>query len=138
MKGLRAKFTPQYIQMKNESAICAPSNQSAETIAQDLEKQWETDFERRLPSEKYIVRRNYELFWWLVILIGGAYLALKSCKDNKQHGPNSIQIELPKWLMHKNWVQKSVDVEIFQARVVPIFKRGDTDNAANYGATLST
>ena len=93
------------------------------------------------PSEEYIVRHNYadeslfrleELNW-----------ALKVSKNNKQPGPDNIQMELLKWLNDDNrkrlltliniwWVEKSADAEIFQARVVPIFKKGDTDNAANY------
>ena len=142
VKGLRTKFTPQYVQMKNESGIHVPLNQRAETIAQYLEnKHWKNDLDMGPPSEEYIVRHNYadeslfrleELNW-----------ALKVSKNNKQPGPDNIQMELLKWLNDDNrkrllslintwWVEKSADAKIFQARVVPIFKKGDTDNAANY------
>jgi exonuclease III len=142
VKGLRTKFTPQYVQMKNERGVHVPLNQRAETIAQYLENtHWNNDRNMGTPSDEYIVRQNNadeslfrieELNW-----------ALKVSKNNKQPGPDNIQMELLKWLNDDNrrrllslintwWVTKSADVELFQARVVPIFKKGETDNAANY------
>ena len=52
-------------------------------------------------------------------------------------------MELLKWLNLENrqcllnlinswWLSKKAPKELFLARVVPIFKKGDTDNAANY------
>ena len=142
VKGLRTKYTPQYVQMKNERGIHVPLNQRAETIAQYLEnKHWKNDQNMGAPSDNYIVRQNgadeslfrlEELNW-----------ALKVSKNNKQPGPDNIQMELLKWLDEENrrkllrlinswWAETTADVELFQARVVPIFKKGETDNAANY------
>ena len=69
--------------------------------------------------------------------------ALKAAKINKQPGPDEIQMELLKWLNTENrtlllklfnewWRHKNAPDELFLARVVPIFKKGDTDVAANY------
>jgi len=134
------------VQIKKERAVHVPLNQRAETIAQYLENtHWNNDrmYDRTMgtPSDEYIVRQNNadeslfrieELNW-----------ALKVSKNNKQPGPDNIQMELLKWLNDDNrrrllslintwWVTKLADVELFQARVVPIFKKGKKNNAANY------
>lgn len=125
VKGLRTKFTPQYVQMKNERGVHVPLNQRAETIAQYLENtHWNNDRNMGTPSDEYIVRQNNadeslfrieELNW-----------ALKVSKNNKQPGPDNIQMELLKWLNDDNrrrllslintwWVTKSADVELFSS-----------------------
>ena len=134
------------MQIKKERAVHVPLNQRAETIAQYLENtHWNNDrmYDRTMgtPSDEYIVRQNNadESFFRIEEL----NWALKVSKNNKQPGPDNIQMELLKWLNDDNrrrllslintwWVTKSADVELFQARVVPIFKKGEADNAANY------
>jgi hypothetical protein len=60
-----------------------------------------------------------------------------------QPGPDNIIMELLKWLNKENrqamllyfnhwWRNKDAPKELFKARVVPIFKKGDTDLAENY------
>ena len=62
VKDLRAKFTPQYVQMKNESGIHVPLSQRAETVARYLKnKHWKNDVPVDMgpPSEEHSVRHNY-------------------------------------------------------------------------------
>ena len=69
--------------------------------------------------------------------------ALRAAKSNKQPGPDELQMELLKWLDASNrarlldlinnwWTERKAPQELFVARVVPIFKKGETDDAANY------
>ena len=69
--------------------------------------------------------------------------ALKSTKNGKQPGPDNLIMELIKWLDKDNreivlnmingwWSNEEAPNELFDARVVPIYKKGETDNAANY------
>ena len=66
--------------------------------------------------------------------------ALRMAKNNKQPGPDNVIMELLKWLDAQNreslldmlnqwWRHKNAPDELFMARVVPIYKKGDTDNA---------
>ena len=69
--------------------------------------------------------------------------AIKRAKPKKQPGPDGITMELVKWLDNANrralldlintwWESQTAPSALFLARVVPIFKKGDTDIAANY------
>ena len=69
--------------------------------------------------------------------------ALKTTKNNKQAGPDGIAMELFKWMDAENrnfllniinhwWRHKQAPESIFRARVVSIFKKGDTDLPENY------
>ena len=69
--------------------------------------------------------------------------ALKASKLNKQPGPDQVTMELLKWLDKENrqlllnminswWSSAAGPEELFLARVVPIYKKGDTDKASNY------
>ena len=69
--------------------------------------------------------------------------ALKSTKNNKQGGPDGIVMELFKWMDTTNratilqvinqwWTKKSAPDDIFLARVVSIYKKGDSDLPENY------
>ena len=142
VKQLQTRFTPQYVQMKNESGERVPITARAQTIAEYLEaKHWMNDSNVGMPDATFILNNNSadegpfrldELNW-----------ALKVAKNNKQPGPDDVQMELLKWLDDSNrrcflhlindwWVQRKAPKELFIARVVPLYKKGDTDNAANY------
>ena len=67
--------------------------------------------------------------------------SLKTCKNDKQPGPDELQMELLKWLNNDNresllnminswWCLGEAPDALFKARVVPIFKKGETDNAS--------
>ena len=67
---------------------------------------------------------------------------MKAAKSNKQPGPDGVTMELFKWLDDENrrkildlinlwWMHEEAPVGLFKARVVPVFKKGDVDNAAN-------
>ena len=69
--------------------------------------------------------------------------ALSSSKHNKQPGPDNIITELFTWLNTCNrtrflnlinlwWENQRAPGDLFFARVVPIYKKGDTDNPSNY------
>ena len=69
--------------------------------------------------------------------------ALKKIKNNKTAGPNNIPAELLKYLDAGNkqaqltiltdwWTSEIVPAEFLHAQVVSIFKKGDTQNIANY------
>ena len=69
---------------------------------------------------------------------------LKIFQHDKQPGPGHLHMELLKWLSHENrkvlmnliltnmwWYEKTAP-HALQARVVPICKKGETDDEANY------
>ena len=69
--------------------------------------------------------------------------ALKTTKNNKQAGPDGIAMELFTWMDADNrnfflniinhwWRHKQAPESIFRARVVSIFKKGNTDLPENY------
>ena len=69
--------------------------------------------------------------------------AIKATKPNKQPGPDGIIMELFKWLDKDNrlhflslinswWKDRKAPPELFFARVVPTYEKGDADVAANY------
>ena len=69
--------------------------------------------------------------------------ALAKNKMYKQPGPDKIVMELFKWMNNVNkswflrllnfwWDNKVAPNELFFARVVPVYKKGDTDEPSNY------
>ena len=67
---------------------------------------------------------------------------LKPAKQGKQPGPDNIVMELYKWLdvssrscllkiLNSWWSNSCVPSEVVHARVVPIYKKGKIDEAAN-------
>lgn len=98
VKGLRTKFTPQYVQMKT-TGIHVPLNQRAETIAQYLENTHQkNDDNMGTPSDEYVVHQNDADE--LLFRIEELNWAPKVSKNDKQPGPDNIQIqmELLNWL----------------------------------------
>jgi len=142
VRQLKIKFIPQYVQMKNGAGERVPLTSRAETIAEYLEtNHWMNDFNIGMPDESNIWNNNGadDGPFRLDELHG----ALKRAKNNKQPGPDDIRMELLKWLddanrqcllnlINKWWIQREAPKELFAARVVPLYKKGDTDNAANY------
>ena len=70
-------------------------------------------------------------------------LALRTAKNNKAAGPDDIPVELFKYLNPQNrshvldvlndwWTTEAIPTEQLCAQVVSIFKKGDTQNIANY------
>ena len=69
--------------------------------------------------------------------------AIKKTKRGKEPGPDNVRMELIKWLdnealeellslFNKWWALKTAPEELYYARVASIYKKGDTENAANY------
>ena len=142
VKGLKRKFTPQYVQMKNEHGKHVPIIERAQTIANYLESaHWKNDLNAGMPDAAPILLNNGADE--NVFTLEELNAALNSSKNNKQPGPDDLQMELLKWLNAANrqlllrlinswWQSKEAPTELFLARVVLLFKKGDTDNAANY------
>ena len=142
VKDLKRKFTPQYVHMKNLHGARVPITERAQTIATYLEtKHWKNDSETSVPDSSCIYEDNSadESIFELEEL----ETALKAAKNNKQPGPDELQMELLKWLDASNrarlhdlinncWTERKAPQELFVARVVPIFKKSETDDAANY------
>ena len=141
VKGLKKKFVPNYIKMKNMDGRHIPLAERAETIATYLEEQhWSNPLEH-VANTNQIVDSNEasaESFTMHEICT-----AIKGAKPNKQPGPDGITMELIKWLDNANrrllldlfnswWHSRTAPSALFTARVVPIFKKGDTDVASNY------
>ena len=142
VKSLKQKFMPQFVKMRNADGRHVPVTQRAKAIADYLENtHWNNSMDVGMPQDNAILDPNgaddspfrmEELVW-----------SLKAAKKNKQPGPDNIQMELLKWLDDQNrqalldlinsfWISKEAPHSLFAARVVPIYKKGDTDNAANY------
>ena len=134
VKGLKRKFTPQYVQMKNAQGNHVPVAERAQAIAEYLEtKHWYNDLDTGMPDNTPILENNGAD----ANLFSSEELnaALKFSKNNKQPGPDGVQMELLKWLNLENrqcllnlinswWLSKKAPKELFLARVVPIFKKG--------------
>ena len=115
----------------------------AQTIANYLEsKHWEHHLKPGTPHAAPILLLNSGADE-SVFALEKLNAALKSTKDNKQPGPDGLQVELLAWLnrgdrqfllslINSCWRCKEAPTEHFLARVVSLFKRGDSDNAANY------
>ena len=141
VKGLKKKFVPNYVKMKNLDGKHVPLNQRAETIADYLEKiHWTNPVEHTVNTGSILEDNNAleECFTMPELCT-----AIKRAKPNKQPGPDGITMELVKWLDNANrrvlldlintwWESQTAPSALFLARVVPIFKKGDTDIAANY------
>ena len=141
VKGLKKKFIPNYVKMKNMDGQHVPLAQRAETIANYLEqKHWSNQAENEINHSKLVDSNDagVESF-----TIQELCAAIKAAKPNKQPGPDGLTMELIKWLDNANrrvllsvinswWNTKTAPSALFMARVVPIFKKGDTDIASNY------
>ena len=142
VKDLKRKFTPQYVHMKNLHGERVPVTERAQTIATYLEtRHWKNDSETSVPDSSCIYEENSadESIFRLEELD----TAFKVAKNNKQPGPDKLQMELLKWLdasnrarlldlINNSWTERKAPQELFVARVVPIFKKGEADDAANY------
>ena len=142
VKQLKQKFTPQYVSMKNRHGHRVSLMQRAEAIAEYLEQDhWGENGQSAIPNRQPIFQNNGadESPFKLDELNE----ALKRSKNNKQPGPDGIIMELLKWLDKDNresllrlfnewWINKNAPEELLLARVVPIFKKGDSDKASNY------
>ena len=142
VKDLRKKFVPQFVKMKNTNGVHVPLVKRAEAIAEYLASEhWKNEAQDAHPREDKIVEDNEAstAFFTMSELND----AIKATKANKQPGPDGIIMELFKWLDLENkslllslinswWVNRAAPEELFMARVVPIYKKGDTDVASNY------
>ena len=141
VKGLKKKYVPNYVKIKNSDGKHVPLNQRAETIADYLEKiHWSNPDENEV-NTNVIVNNNSAVEDCFTM--PELCTAIKRAKPNKQPGPDGITMKLIKWLDNANrrvlldlinswWETKSAPTALFLARVVPIFKKGDTDIASNY------
>ena len=128
--------------MKNKDGIHVPLNKRAEAIADYLEKEHWTNYENNGQQDHTLLNPNITCDdnpFPIVELDE----AIKLSKNNKQPGPDNIIMELLKWLNKENreqllllfnqwWTHHDAPSEVFLARVVPIFKKGDNDVASNY------
>ena len=141
VKGLKKKFVPNYIKMKNMEGRYAPLTKRAETIATYLqEERWSNPSEHDVNSNQIVDSNEASTESFAIHEI---CTAIKGAKPNKQPGPDGTTMELIKWLDNANrrilldlfnswWHLKTAPSALFTARVVPIFKKGDTDVASNY------
>ena len=142
VKDLKKKFVPQYVKMKNKAGVHVPLIKRAESIAEYLETEhWTNVQQSEPPNNRKLVEENGANLD--VFDLQDLNHALKQTKANKQPGPDGIVMELYKWLDTDNrqfvlnlintwWIERKAPEDLFIARVVPIYKKGDTDNAANY------
>lgn len=143
VKNLKGKFTHKFVKMKNKEGQLVSIENRAEAIADYLEQcHWTNSEPEEEPDTNPIIRGNEgeisEDF-----STDELNSAIKSSKHGKQPGPDLIIMELIKWLNQENryslleminkwWNERKAPKEIFEARVVPIHKKGPTDEAANY------
>jgi len=128
--------------MNNADGKHVPLTQRVQTIADYLEKiHWSNPDEHEVNTSKILEDNNaLEACFKLMTEL---CTAIKGAKFNKQPGPDGVTMELVKWLDHDNrrtllnlintwWESKNAPSALFLARVVPIFKKGDANIAANY------
>ena len=142
VNSLEKKKIPNYVKMNNSDGKHVPLTQRAQTIADYLEKiHWSNPDEHEVNTSKILEDNNaLEACFTLMTEL---CTAIKGANFNKQPGPDGVTMELVKWLDHDNrcslfdlintwWESKNAPSALFLARVVPIFKKGDANIAANY------
>lgn len=140
---LRKDFKPNYIAMRDTEGRLVPLRNRAETIATYLEsKHWVNSagldpLQHADPIGDPLVCNEAPF------ILQELAQVLKAAKIGKQPGPDTMIMELYKWLDAYNrvilldmlnswWSRGAAPSDIFHARVVPIYKKGKTDDAANY------
>ena len=129
--------------MKNKHGHTVPLKQRAQTIADYLQDDhWTNNMDNIPPPDNDNILPNLQIDE-SILKIEELNNAFKSLKINKQPGTDRLITELMKWLNPINrtrlldclndwYINENLPENIALARVVPIFKKGDTDNAANY------
>ena len=143
VKDLKREPQPQFIRLRDLNGELVAPKDRAETIATYLEqKHWNNPSEHTMPRSDALQRLQDQFNVGQFTLLEFDQ-ALKTTKNNKQAGPDGIAMELFKWMDAENrnfllniinhwWRHKQAPESIFRARVVSIFKKGDTDLPENY------
>ena len=133
--------------MRNKEGRLVPLEKRAEAIADYLEQEhWQNPVEegssRNINQAKLqtLVHKDTQKasFTWEEF-----FACIKLAKKNKEPGPDNTRMELIIWIDEPNskklletinswWEQKEAPAELYFARVATIYKKGDTDKAANY------
>lgn len=140
---LRKDYKPSYVSMRDEFGRIVPLKNRAETIAAYLaDSHWSNESGLGPLPNQSIIGDNMDCDD-SSFSIDELNATLKSCKTNKQPGPDQIVMELYKWLDADNrvvllgilnswWTRGIVPNDVLTARVVPIYKKGNIDDPSNY------
>ena len=143
VKDLKREPQPQCIRLRDLNGELVAPKDRAETIATYLEqKHWNNPSEHTMPRSDAL-QRLQDQFNVGQFTLPEFDQTLKTTKNNKQAGPDGIAMELFKWMDAENrnfllniinhwWRHRQAPESIFRARVVSIFKKGDTDLPENY------
>ena len=143
VKKLKKEQQPRFIHMKDlQGEYVAPRNR-AEAIATYLQDKHWTNDNNTLVDRTDRIQDFRHLFDLRPFTMTEFDAALSSSKKNKQPGPDNVIMELFSWLNSENktwflrlvnlwWSNQYAPEDLFFARVVPIYKKGDTDDPANY------
>ena len=143
VKDLKRDSQPQFVRLRNlDGQLVAPKDR-AESIADYLEKRhWSNPIYKDLQRNDSI-HALQDSFNTAAFTVAEFDAAPKTIRNNKQAGPDKLQMELFKWMNFTNrswmlqliniwWQDKCAPHDVFLARVVSIFKKGDTDLPENY------
>ena len=143
IKMLKKKHTPNFTKLKDKDGLRVGPSRRAEAIADYLHTvQWKAE---ALPPEKgrgKILNDNLG-FNTSDFTLDELNFASRKANNNKAAGPDEITAELFKFLNPQNrtcvldiinewWSSETIPAAQLRARVVTIFKKGDTQNIANY------
>ena len=143
VKKLKKEHQPRFIHMKDlQGEYVAPRNR-AEAIATYLQDKHWTNDNNTLVDRTDRIQDFRHLFDLRPFTMTEFDAALSSSKKNKQPGPDNVIMELFSWLNSENktwflrlvnlwWSNQYAPEDLFFARVVPIYKKGDTDDPKNY------
>ena len=143
IKNLKKEHNPRFIHMKNlQGEHVAPRNR-AEAIATYLQDKHWTNNNNTPVDRTDLIQDLRHLFDLGQFSLAEFDAALSSSKHNKQPGPDNITTELFSWMNTRNriwflnlinlwWENQRAPEDLFFARVVPIYKKGDTDEPSNY------
>ena len=142
VKNSRKKFVPQLVKMKNTNGVRVPLVKRAEATSEYLASEhWKNEAQDAHPREDNIVEDNEASTAFCTM--SELNDVIKARKANKQPGPDGIIMDsfqrldlenksLLLSLINSWWVNRTTQEELFMARVVPIYKKGDTDVASDY------
>ena len=143
IKIIKKKRTPNFTKMKDKDGNRVGPRGRAGAVADYLHAvQWKADILPPSITKRSIIQSDlpYNLDQ---ITMTELDAALRKAKNHKAAGPDGIQAELFKYLDVQNraallsvlngwWSKEAIPSDFLNAQVVSIFKKGDTENIANY------
>eukprot|EP00973_Karenia_brevis_P061548 8559073-Karenia_brevis.AAC.1 len=144
IKQLKKGYSPQPYCRRNKDGQMVPYKERAETAAKYLaEEVWGTPKKTRLHSNRKIYKNQHKNYLTHQITLDELNWIIRRFKRHKTPGPDEVPIEVFKEMDEEHrikvlnilntwWDTEKIPKEELVARVVLIFKKGDSNDCGNY------